>query len=227
MADVFVSYTRSDQIYLQQLVAFLERAGLTVWWDDHIGPRDFRDEIAAQLNQSKAAIVIWTSSSIQSSFVRDEAELAMENEKLIQVLAKDLSPNDLPLGFRSLNALRWGDWEGLSSALGHFIQKIDVPVERTQRSHSIFERLFFESAVISLSLFLLVGIAVAAGSDTSQIIRDALDMTGSPGEGGSPLISESQLVVGAMTALTLVIFWRIYSVGRLFFSRQNDQKAKQ
>jgi hypothetical protein len=45
MADVFISYSKSDQLALK-LSTFLESEGWTVWWDKSLGAADlYRDEI--------------------------------------------------------------------------------------------------------------------------------------------------------------------------------------
>jgi hypothetical protein len=38
MADVFVSYARSDKALVVPLVAAIEQSGWSVWWDPEIAP---------------------------------------------------------------------------------------------------------------------------------------------------------------------------------------------
>jgi hypothetical protein len=46
MADIFISYAKSDQPLALKLSSFLESEGWTVWWDKSLGAADlYRDEI--------------------------------------------------------------------------------------------------------------------------------------------------------------------------------------
>ena len=50
MADVFVSYARSDKPWVAPLVAAIQAKGWSVWWDPAIDPgQEFDREIAAEL----------------------------------------------------------------------------------------------------------------------------------------------------------------------------------
>jgi TIR domain len=74
MADIFVSYAKTDRLLASKLVAMLEAEGWTVWWDTSLGVADlYRDEIMKQLAAARAAISIWTPNSIRSDWVRAEA----------------------------------------------------------------------------------------------------------------------------------------------------------
>ena len=85
MADVFVSYAKTDRALASKLVAMLEAEGWKVWWDKSlvIGD-DFRDEIMTELGRARAVVVIWTDASIKSDWVRSEAGRAQADRKLIQ-----------------------------------------------------------------------------------------------------------------------------------------------
>ena len=50
MADIFISYASQDQARIRPLVAALEGAGYSVWWDhDLVGGSRFSKEIEAEL----------------------------------------------------------------------------------------------------------------------------------------------------------------------------------
>jgi len=86
MADVFVSYAKTDRSLASKLVAMLEAEGWKVWWDTSLGAADLhRDEIMKQLASARAVIAIWTPNSIRSDWVRAEAGRAKAEGKLIHV----------------------------------------------------------------------------------------------------------------------------------------------
>jgi len=97
MADVFISYAKTDRPLALKLAAMLEAEGWKVWWDTSltIGD-DFRNEIMTELGRARAVVVIWTDASIKSDWVRSEAGRAQADRKLIPVKLEHLTYKDLP-----------------------------------------------------------------------------------------------------------------------------------
>ena len=61
MADIFVSYSRTDKARVAALVAAIEAQGWTVWWDSAINTgQEFDSQIESELEAACAAIVVWT-----------------------------------------------------------------------------------------------------------------------------------------------------------------------
>jgi hypothetical protein len=104
MADVFVSYAKTDRSLASKLVAMLEAEGWKVWWDTSLGiGDDFRNEIMTEVGRARAVIVIWTDASIKSDWVRSEAGRAQADRKLIPVKLAHLDYKDLPPPFDVLH----------------------------------------------------------------------------------------------------------------------------
>ena len=104
MADVFVSYAKTDRSLASKLVAMLEAEGWSVWWDKSLGAADlYRDEIMKQLVSARAVITIWTPDSIRSDWVRAEAGTAKKEGKLIPVKTPDVAYADIPLPFGEMH----------------------------------------------------------------------------------------------------------------------------
>src|SRR5215510_2907669 len=104
MADVFVSYAKTDRPLASKLVAMLEAEGWSVWWDTSLGAADlYRDEIMKQLASARAVIAIWTPDSIRSDWVRAEAGTAKNEGKLIPVKTPDVAYADIPLPFGEMH----------------------------------------------------------------------------------------------------------------------------
>ena len=104
MADVFVSYAKTDRSLASKLVAMLEAEGWKVWWDTSLGAADLhRDEIMKQLASARAVIAIWTPNSIRSDWVRAEAGTAKNEGKLIPVKTPDVAYADIPLPFGEMH----------------------------------------------------------------------------------------------------------------------------
>jgi len=117
MADIFVSYSRADAARVQQLAAALAENGWTVWWDRSIQPGTSFDEvIEAELNAARCVIVLWSGTSISSSWVKEEAEEGLQRGVLTPVMIDDTRP---PLGFRRVQAANLADWDGNRSHHGY------------------------------------------------------------------------------------------------------------
>ncbi|WP_418319967.1 TIR domain-containing protein [Piscinibacter sakaiensis] len=110
MAEIFISYSRDDRDTAHALAVALEAAGLAVWWDRELtGGGDFAAEIERHLIAAPLVIVLWSHTSVQSDFVRDEASRARDQRKLLPVRIADVP---LPLGFGTLHTLDLLDWNG-------------------------------------------------------------------------------------------------------------------
>src|SRR6516225_9155926 len=104
MADIFISYSKTDHVLALKLSAFLEAEGWTVWWDKSLGAADlYRDEIMKQLAAARAVIAIWTENSVKSDWVRAEAGRAKAEGKLIPVKTPDVAYGDIPLPFGEMH----------------------------------------------------------------------------------------------------------------------------
>ena len=110
MADIFLSYSRSDLARARQFEQALEACGWSVFWDRELLPGEgFRHAIENELRQARCVIVLWSKTSIESEWVIDEAESGKQNGRLVSVRIDDV---EMPLGFRQLQAATLVDWQG-------------------------------------------------------------------------------------------------------------------
>jgi hypothetical protein len=98
VADVFISYAHVDDGHVRGIVRALEELNLTVWWDIALRSGDrYGDVIEKELAQAKCVLAVWSRHSRNSDWVRAEASLGNDANKLVQiVLHKDVKP---PLPF--------------------------------------------------------------------------------------------------------------------------------
>jgi len=118
MADIFVSYAKTDRPLASKLVAMLEAEGWKVWWDTSLAiGDDFRNEIMTELGRARAVIVIWTDASVKSDWVRSEAGRAQADRKLIPVKLEHLTYKDLPPPFDVLHTENVGEEDKIRAAV--------------------------------------------------------------------------------------------------------------
>jgi len=109
MADVFISYARPDRDTIALLATALEQAGFSVWWDRQLdGGVEFARTIETELKAAVTVIVAWSQHSLGSHWVRDEAEFARGQQKLLPLALDGVMP---PLGFRQLHAIDFSGWD--------------------------------------------------------------------------------------------------------------------
>ena len=168
MPKLFLSYSRKDSARARRLAEWLEREGHDVWRDDDDigGGASFSTEIEKALTDCAAVLVLWSSESVKSAWVRDEAGFGRDAGKLIPLSLDGTEP---PLGFRQFQAIDLSKWRGHGKPSGaerirDAIARVTAPREarptksRARRAwfRTAFERPFFAGAVIA------VGVAAAA-----------------------------------------------------------------
>ena len=103
MADVFISYASSDRASAERIARALEKAGLSVWWDRHIkGGAEFSRDIEQQLDGARQILVLWSKEAVNSRWVRDEASVAVDTNRLV---AATIDGTPAPLGFRQFQTI--------------------------------------------------------------------------------------------------------------------------
>lgn len=132
--DVFVSYAGEDKPFARQLVAWLEQAGLDVWFaeEDMRGSAEIQEEIAAVLPQCQHAILVISAAWLDKDWTRWEGDLALENDRqgsrVVPVLRTKTRVAKLGPRLHRLKRVEWFDedpepdarfWEVLC-ALGLF-----------------------------------------------------------------------------------------------------------
>ncbi len=110
MADVFLSYNREDQPKAKLIAEALEGAGFRVWWDTVLRAGQTYDEVTEkQLRDAWAVVVLWSSRSVQSKWVRAEATLGERKSALIPVM---IEPCERPIMFELIQTADLTNWQG-------------------------------------------------------------------------------------------------------------------
>jgi len=136
MADIFVSYSRSDKARVAPLVAAIKAKGWSVWWDPSIAAgQEFDDQIEAELLAASAVLVVWTPASVLSRWVRGEARDAAERDILVPVRFDNAR---LPIDARAIQTTDLDNWgeDPTSAPFQDLLRSLSAVVERQRASKS-------------------------------------------------------------------------------------------
>jgi adenylate cyclase len=134
MADVFVSYARTDKALVAPLVAAIEGQGFSVWWDPEIAPgQEFDEQIAAELGSARAVVVVWTPVSVASRWVRGEAREAADRGILVPAR---LEAARLPFDVRAIQTIDLDGWgeDPASGPCQELLRALEATVTRKRDS---------------------------------------------------------------------------------------------
>jgi adenylate cyclase len=130
MADIFVSYSRTDKARVAPLVAALEAEGWSVWWDPEIAPgQEFDQLIAGELAAARAILVVWTPASVASRWVRGEAREAADRGVLVPARFDAVK---LPIDVRAIHTTDLDSWQesAQSAAFQELVRALGAFVKR-------------------------------------------------------------------------------------------------
>jgi rod shape-determining protein MreB len=84
MADVFISYRRTERPLVQPIVNALRELKLSVWFDANLSSGDrFRDEINREVQSAKVVFVCWSPDALERPYVQGEAQIGVERQTLV------------------------------------------------------------------------------------------------------------------------------------------------
>ncbi|MEM1149546.1 MAG: TIR domain-containing protein [Pseudomonadota bacterium] len=113
MADIFISYKREDQEEhgrVRPIAEALRAEGYDVFYDVQVPPgSSWEDVLQSKINAARAVIVLWSRHSVDSDWVKEEAEMAKHAGKLIPVFLDAVPP---PFGFARIEGANLVDWDG-------------------------------------------------------------------------------------------------------------------
>jgi adenylate cyclase len=116
MADVFVSYARTDEATADSVANALRTEGFAVWRDDQLpAHRAYSEVIEERLKSAKAVVVLWSAEAAKSQWVRAEADSARTAGILVQAALDGIIP---PLPFNQIQCADLSGWDGSAETAG-------------------------------------------------------------------------------------------------------------
>lgn len=165
MAQVFISYSRKDLAFVEQLAADLKTAGFDVWYDMSgiSGGAAWKVAIEKALRDSESVVVVLSPESIASEWVDREFLFASQlNLKIIPLMyrACELSLNYVNLNYIDVQGLNYQKhFPRLLHALSETTQPVPGPALTTEVTYSGWSNKYLLSGVI-IAVVLLGGISL-------------------------------------------------------------------
>ena len=132
MSDIFISYNNKDKAKAELFARAFERESWSVFWDKAIPPgKTFDQYINEQLEAAKCVVVLWSEGSVNSDWVKEEAQRGVQRKILVPVFISKVTP---PLGFGRIEAAELFDWQGDTSEVE--FQNLLKAIEALIRHHT-------------------------------------------------------------------------------------------
>ena len=126
---IFLSYNREDQAHGKGSPRRSAR-GFNVCGDAALRSGETDDQVTEKaLREAKAVVVLWSKKSVDSNWVRAEASIGQEHNRLAPV---KIEACDLPVMFRLVQTAELTHWKGdaRDAAWGAFLSDVRKLVER-------------------------------------------------------------------------------------------------
>ncbi|MBO0611735.1 TIR domain-containing protein [Thiothrix fructosivorans] len=157
MHDIFLSYSTKDRERLQPLFQALERQGWSVFWDHrtiNIGDH-WSKKINHAIRTSKCVVVVWSTASVDSEWVLEEANVAKQRNVLLPI---QIDSVDIPVGFTMRQTGDFVSWKAdvndpqfirLAEKIGELVEQHDAEQAKREAAETAEqERLAQEKAAV-------------------------------------------------------------------------------
>jgi hypothetical protein len=126
MAEIFISYSRKDRVFVEALHARFRALGRETWVDtEGIPPTaQWRAEVLSNIEQANAFVFVLSPDSIGSlECVRELAHAVKRNKRIIPVVHRDVDPKRVPPDLAELN---WISLGALDAGFDTLLKAIDT-----------------------------------------------------------------------------------------------------
>jgi hypothetical protein len=134
-SQIFIGYAAEDRESARRVALILTEVGWSVWWDSLIAPgEEWPEKIENALRNARCVVILWSSYSKNSRWVRKEARSGDTRGVLVPVV---LEPDTIPWEFDHVQAAPLVGWNGEAdhpgiAALTSAISRILAPQDPSQ-----------------------------------------------------------------------------------------------
>ena len=132
MADVFVSYSRRDAVFVRRIADSISERGKEVWLDTE-GIADgevFPEAIKRAIEQSDAFLFVITPDAVSSAYCENEVEYARDLQKrIVPVLRELVRDSELPAEIRNRNWIPFTEDAEFDHSMARLVSALDTDLE--------------------------------------------------------------------------------------------------
>jgi CHASE2 domain-containing sensor protein len=165
VTDVFISYSRRDKEFVQQLHAALLAQNRDTWidWQDILPTEKWWKAIEAGIEGAEAFVFVISPDSVTSKVCADEIEHAIKhNKRLIPVVRRDTEPEQVHSALSAHNWLFMRESDNFDAAIARLIEAIDTDLKYVRTHTRLTVRAVEWEAAKRDNSFLLRGKDLAA-----------------------------------------------------------------
>lgn len=136
MPDVFISYSRRDKEFVQNLVSTLEAQNRDVWVDFEDIPfaSQWWEEICRGIESSRGFVFVISPDSLESEVAGLEVNYAIQNKKrLIPILYRESQNIQMPDAISHLNWIYFNQQENFPEAVSKLLETVDTDLEALEK----------------------------------------------------------------------------------------------
>jgi hypothetical protein len=129
MKDVFISYAREDEAFVQRLDEALSKRGREAWvdWEGIPPTAEFMQEIFHAIEGTDTFIFVLTPNSVVSKVCRDEiAHAFAQNKRMIPIVAADVDRAEVPEPVKKFDWIFFRDSDVFDTAVDTLIKALDI-----------------------------------------------------------------------------------------------------
>jgi WD40 repeat protein len=129
MAQIFISYSRKDELFAQRLAEALAEQKRECWLDrkDIEFTADWKQRVLRGIEDASAFVCVVSPDYAASAVCREETEHAVaQNKRLIPLLRRPVDFNALHPAIAAINALPFGENEDFDTGLTKLVEALDT-----------------------------------------------------------------------------------------------------
>lgn len=129
MTDIFISYSRRDTVFVEQLYIALHNEGLSVWvdWEGIPPSAEWLREIFQAIDAADNIIFVISETFCRSDICQQELQYAIkQNKRLIPIVIEDLPGKLVPPSLANLNWLFFREQDAFDAALQTLLHAINT-----------------------------------------------------------------------------------------------------
>src|SRR5258708_6822981 len=135
MAQVFLSYSRKDQVFVRKVHEELKQVGRDAWvdWSDIPPTAEFMQEIYAGIEASDTFVFVISPDSVASKVCGEEIDYAVQYKKrLIPLVYRDVPAESVNPALASHNWIYCRDTDDFDTAFKTLTDAIDTDLNRAR-----------------------------------------------------------------------------------------------